>query len=210
MALIVESQKSTEIFSTWELSYLKKYFYYNVTTQSPNTRQQIIAYFKKALTRIKEGLAVLTRHSTTLCNRIKAGGSDASKKGLLEELQMYKKQEVNYKVFMENLFEEYLCAGIQEGANFPRRATCLDLILFMLTENCIEIEELEKNWKPTDTMSILNILIDSYESNISTAFQIIKILPISLFVQFNVSIHLLLCYYRNVLYKDGHTCLYCM
>ncbi|KAK9674889.1 hypothetical protein QE152_g40784, partial [Popillia japonica] len=54
LALVVENQKSTEIFSTWELDFLKKYFHYNANTQIPSTRQRIIALYKRAVLRIKE------------------------------------------------------------------------------------------------------------------------------------------------------------
>lgn len=185
LALIVECQKSTEIFTTWELNFLKKYFFYNVTTQMPNTRQQLIALYKKALVRIKEGLAVLVRHGVMICNKVKVEGEE-TKKVVLEELQLYKKQEVNYKVFTENFFQEYLCSGFHSGSNYQRRATCLELTLFMITENCIEQVELSKNWKSADTMALLKVLCDTYESNISMAFQIFKKLPTSVFEYFQV------------------------
>ncbi|KRT82581.1 hypothetical protein AMK59_4444, partial [Oryctes borbonicus] len=176
LALIVESQKSTEIFSTWELDFLKKYFFYNATTQMPNTRQQIIALYKKALVRIKGSMAVLVRHITTICNRIKAE-ADSIQEGVLEELQSYKKQEISYKVFMETFFQEYLCCGFNSGFNYQRRSTCLELTVFMLNEKCIETEELERKWKLADTMSLLEVLCDSYESNIAMAYDILTKLP---------------------------------
>lgn len=61
LALIVESQKSTALFTEWELNFLRKYLYYNITAETPNTRKQIVATYKKAFIRIKEGLAVLNR-----------------------------------------------------------------------------------------------------------------------------------------------------
>lgn len=67
LALIVESQKSTALFTDWELNFLRKYLYYNITAQTPNTRKQIVATYKKAFTRVKEGLAVLNR--TIRCRR---------------------------------------------------------------------------------------------------------------------------------------------
>ncbi|GJQ88097.1 hypothetical protein Trydic_g13108 [Trypoxylus dichotomus] len=176
LALVIESQKSTEIFSTWELDFLKKYFFYNVTTQMPNTRQQIIALYKKAFIRIKESMAVLVRHIATICNKIKAE-VDSIQEGVLEELQLYKKQEISYKVFMETFFQEYLCSGFHSGFNYQRRSTCLELMVFMLNEKCIEPEELERKWKVTDTMILLEVLCDSYESNIAMAYDILTKLP---------------------------------
>lgn len=148
----------------------------------PNTRQQMIALYKKALIRIKEGLAVLIRQGTIICNKVKADG-DETKKGVVEELQLYKKQEVSYKVFIETFFHDYLCPGFHYGSNYQRRATCLELTLFMITEKCVEMEELERNWKSIDTISLLGALGDTYESNISLAFQLIKKLPPHFFEQ---------------------------
>lgn len=187
LALVVECQKSTEIFSTWELNFLKNYFHYNVTTQIPNTRQQMIALYKKALTRLKESLAVLTKHHTAICNKLKAetGNTD---KAIVEELQLYKTHRMNYKVFVETFFQEHLCCGFYSGYNFQRRATCLELIAFMINENCIEQEDLDRNWKSSDTMALLNVLCDSHESNVTMAFNIIKKLPPRALVLFQVNI----------------------
>lgn len=47
LSLIAECQKSTEIFTDWELKYIVTYLYYNINTQLPSTRQQIMALIKK-------------------------------------------------------------------------------------------------------------------------------------------------------------------
>ncbi|KAI4458024.1 thada/death receptor interacting protein [Holotrichia oblita] len=180
LALIVESQKSTEIFSTWELDFLKKYFHYNANTQVPSTRQQIVALYKRALLRIKEGMGVLIKQSTAIRNKVKTG-ADTAKEEVLKELQLYKKQEINYKVFIQSFFQDYLCPGVHYGFNYYRRSTCLELILFVLNERCIDSADIESTWKSENTMALLEVLSDSYESNVAMAFDILKHLPSNVF-----------------------------
>lgn len=99
LALIVESHKTTEIFTEWELSFMKKFLYYNITVQTPSTRKQIISLYKKALTRVKEGLAVINRKIKNyeaqhkILPSVTENGSDQSN-GIINNRTAEKEQEI--------------------------------------------------------------------------------------------------------------------
>lgn len=101
LALIVESHKTTEIFTEWELNYIRKFLYYNITIQTPSTRKQIISLYKKALTRIKEGLAVLNRKIKNfeaqhkILNSVNENGS-AQNNGIKNDCITENEQEIEH------------------------------------------------------------------------------------------------------------------
>lgn len=169
LALIVECQKSTEIFSEWELEFLKKFFYYNVTSQIPNTIQQIKSLYKKALTRIKEGDFVIQRQINTI-NRMMH-----QKPEYAEQLKNLIEQEQCYCNFLESFIEDHLKLGLMPWANHYRRSLCLELL--SAAQECVPRELWFKIWKKQDVMKLYDVLDDTYESNIILATSIINNLP---------------------------------
>ncbi|XP_022900638.1 tRNA (32-2'-O)-methyltransferase regulator THADA [Onthophagus taurus] len=195
LGLIVESQKSREVFSLWELAFLKKFFHYNVTTQSPSIRQQLIGLYKKVFIRIRDTLSVLNRNLNNLTTKIENFNRNENttdvdlnenrKMNFLKELEILKEQDVDTRQFFMLMFQKYLCPGFQTGFNYQRRSVCLELVLFVITEKCVEEEEIRKLWKPEFTQFLIELLEDSYETNIKMAFLILKKMEFPIKEHFN-------------------------
>lgn len=212
LALVVESQKSTALFTHWELEFLKKYLYYNITTQTASTRKQMIATYKRAFTRVKEGLAVLNRtirskkrtqssltseESAEIApnNDLAAEQSASAQRSLEEniallnldaeedfqsqltaELSEAVRNKTIYEHFLTHVLRECLLPGLLADANYPRRSTSLELLLFY-------VQAFPENQQLcfSDDMNTLRyaVMNDSYESN--------KEMVVSLFKQFSPS-----------------------
>lgn len=157
---MVETQKTTEIFTEWELNFLRKYLYYNITAQIASTRKDVVHFFKKALTRIGESLAVLKRKL----------------RGDPEGVDEAAKSKTLYANFLNHILRECLLPGLLCDANFARRAASLELLLFFhQTFN-------EKYWKDVwyddDIFNLMyTVVFDGYESNKQMAVNLLKQFP---------------------------------
>lgn len=151
------------------MEFLKKFFFYNVTSQVPNTIQQIKALYKKALTRIKEGDFVIQRQINTI-NRM-----THQKPEHAEQLKDLIEQEQSYCNFLETFIEDHLKLGLMPWANLYRRALCLELL--SSAQECVPKELWDKIWKKQDIKKLYDMLDDTYESNIILATTILNNLP---------------------------------
>lgn len=171
LAVIVESQKSTEIFLDWELDYLCKYIHYNITSQIPSIRKQIIAYFKKALARFNAGFHVIERNVNVLMKKLEV---TQEKKEAYALLQLYQELKNSYKYFLKR-FTQQLIANLTFDSNFPRRATTLEILVAIQT--IMPEEDWLVCWTEDDVKNCHSILFDSYESNKKMAVMLLKHLP---------------------------------
>lgn len=169
--------------------------YYNITAQTPNTRKQIISLYKKAFTRIKEGLAVLNRTIKTQKSKqrllhISEEKECESKKQNSDSLPK-SEENINYlNLEIDEEFKFELTADISEAIR--NKALYEHFLTHMLRECLIPglvtdanyprrsaaLELLlffhqtfpEKQWKDLwfdeDINNLkYNIIFDSYESN---------------------------------------------
>lgn len=166
---MVECQKSTELFSLWELQFLQRFFQYNVTSQIPSTVQQIKYLYKKALVRIKEGQMVILRQLNSLTKLVQ------QKPQLLKELDQWNIKQRNYHEFLRLFVLENLKPGILPSANHYRRSFCLEILNAI--QPCVPLELWKILWMPNDIEYLYLILDDSYETNIILATSIIKSIP---------------------------------
>lgn len=166
LALVVECQKTTEFFSKWELEFLKNFFKYNVTSQDPNTIQQLKALYKKAITRLKEGYIVMKRLIVPI--------EEMSKKPahLVKFLRQLLMQEQTYLKFIDSFIEDHLKKGLAPWANMYRRALCLELLAF--AQNIMPENIFSQYFLMSDIKPLYTVLNDSYENNILLATSIIK------------------------------------
>lgn len=151
LGLIVETHKSTEIFTSYELNFLKKFFYYNVTTQEGYVRQEMLALYKKAITRMKNGYTMLKRNND---NNV-----------------------TEYESFYETFIKCYLKNGINtKDANVYRRSVCLELLVF--TSEMIPVVIWNNCWDEEDLRYLYDLFDDSYESTLVLALKLINKLNI--------------------------------
>ncbi|XP_057665069.1 thyroid adenoma-associated protein homolog isoform X1 [Diorhabda carinulata] len=173
LAVIIETQKSTELFLNWELDYLIKYIHYNITTQIPHIRRQIISYYKKALTRFNAGFAVLSRNLGNLEKRLEMGHRTPE---VLNTITIYRELIDTYKKFLD-IFTKYLISNLTFDSNYPRRAVSLELLITIQIN--LTADKWQSLWTEDDIKNCHSILFDSYESNKKMAAILLKKLPIS-------------------------------
>ncbi|GLV20132.1 THADA, partial [Carabus blaptoides fortunei] len=149
LALIAESRKSTATFTGWELKYIVTYLRYNINTQLPSTRQQIMSLMKKILIRFDAGYDTILRNYSKVPDGTKAE---------------YFEQKTQYEEFIVNL-RDCIFESLFPGANFSRRVICLET-LTLLKPILLKLFSVENNlWTRTEAEAILLCLGDSYESN---------------------------------------------
>lgn len=186
---MVERQKTTELFTGSELTYLKKFLFYNLSAQVAATRKEIVHLYKKAFGRISEGMGVLTRtiqqeekaklemrcpiqlqYNVEYMNKAfnALAIADSESVGVVRSKTIY----VN---FLYLILRESLLPGLLNDANYPRRSACLELLLFF---HKIFREKLWIHWWFEEDLSNLKsvIIFDTYETNKQTAVELYKII----------------------------------
>ncbi|XP_043929634.1 thyroid adenoma-associated protein [Protopterus annectens] len=119
LGLICESHRSTEVLSLAEMHLLKFFLSYNLNTQSPSVRQQIICLMKKLFFRIQQGAQVLLREML----RKNGINSESQAEDLALSLQQYK--DFLFSV-CDILFE-----ALFPGASFPTMFSVLNILRLM-------------------------------------------------------------------------------
>lgn len=171
MAIVVDAQRSTEPFKTWELEYIGDYLYYNINTENSSTRMQIVGLAKKAVVRINDSLSN-TRKSVENIKRhmARVGKLDCQLKdevdisvGCIED---------DYAKFWVHLFEEILLPGLNPDCNHSRKSACLELLNYIRT--IISSKDFQRYWTKRDINKLKHILqFDTYERNKELASQLL-------------------------------------
>lgn len=153
LALVGESQKITEPFSSRDFECIIMFLEYNVNVQNPSVRQQILGIFKKIFERIEKSLGVLFR----------------------------KKEDetiVQYFTFLEQL-HVFCLENLFPGANFTRKTLSLKLLSYtvnILQQNFSkQLESLwdQQKWDLLET----NLEADTYETNKEITIDVMKLIP---------------------------------
>nr|CAI5849814.1 unnamed protein product [Callosobruchus analis] len=151
LATVVENIKTSGLFLTWELDYLLVYIRYNVTSQKPNTRKQIISLYKKALARFSSGMHAIKKDIELIYGDIK----------------------VAYDSFLAT-FTKQLIGNLTFDSNFPRRNTSLELLLVL--KDMIAKDDWLSYWTEDNVKNCHLILFDGYEINKKMAVALLKTL----------------------------------
>ncbi|KAJ8947048.1 hypothetical protein NQ318_019941 [Aromia moschata] len=171
LASIIESQKTTEVFLDWEFEYLRKYLRYNITSPTPSFRKQIIAYYKKALTRYNAGFYVIVRNVAYLGKRLE---TMQDRQDVVRAHKFYQGLKGAYKAFIQK-FTKQLIANLTFDSNYWRRATTLELLLTV--DRFMSMEEWHACWTEDDVKNCHGMLFDCFETNKKMALQLLKNLP---------------------------------
>nr|XP_049700713.1 thyroid adenoma-associated protein homolog [Helicoverpa armigera] len=167
LSLIVESPKSTEVFSEGDLRLVLHYLEHNINAQAPNFRQLTLSAMKKFIKRFEESYAVLHRE---LQSRPNADGNKVA----------------YYLRFAEEL--RRLCfASLLPGANYSRRFVALQLLAWC-EQMCLE--GYQRSWEPEYVDKLLRHLEDSYENNKAFALEVLASCPVELLKRKSYSISL--------------------
>lgn len=146
----VDVPKSTEFFSTEELTEILQFLKYNCNCQSPAMRGKIMSYMTKGL------------------NRLQCGYVLAKKMNHFEMMEIYTD-------FLMDLME--LCvANLFPGANFSRRFISLQLIL-QIVKLWRDLCSSNDIWTRQRIQNLINCIEDTYESNKALTVDILKLCP---------------------------------
>ncbi|VEN58737.1 unnamed protein product [Callosobruchus maculatus] len=167
LASIVENQKTTALFLTWELDFLRVFLRYNITSQKPNTRKEIISLYKKALARFSAGRNVIDKDIEKWKKRqLKEGPTILSR--IFDDIK------VAYDSFITS-FTKQLIRNLTFDSNFPRRNTSLELLLVL--KDMIAKDDWLSYWTEDNVKNCHLILFDGYEVNKKMAVALLKTLP---------------------------------
>ncbi|XP_023011741.2 thyroid adenoma-associated protein homolog [Leptinotarsa decemlineata] len=172
LAAIVVSQKSTEIFLDWELAYLTSYISYNITSQIPSVRKQILTYYKKALARFNAGFNVIVRNISYLKKKLEL--PEDIRRETISIFAVYQELYSSYKSFIKK-FTKLLISFLTIDSNYPRRALSMELLI--LIHSFLPLDEWLLCWTEEDVKNCHSILFDGYESNKKMAVILLKDLP---------------------------------
>lgn len=139
LALIIETNKSTEIFTKFEINFLLEFFKYNISTPESTFREEMLTLYLKMLRRMKDGFDVLCRDK-------------------LKQDQMKV-----YKQFFSLFLNSELKKGLNFDANFSRRYISLELLIFM-NENIMDAEEWDCNWTWEDNLQLQEIFSEYHQT----------------------------------------------
>ncbi|KAL1490921.1 hypothetical protein ABEB36_011593 [Hypothenemus hampei] len=171
LATVVESLRSTELFLDWEFMFLISYIRYNIASQTPSVRKQMVAYYKKILTRYDAGIKVIHRNIAHLTQCLEMNSTSREHK---RYLLLYLNLRKSYRRFIGNI-TRILVGFLSYDSNYPRRAISLELLLSIYT--LLTPEEWKSCWSEDDVKNSHNVLFDTYESNKKMIVKLLKTLP---------------------------------
>lgn len=151
MSLIVDSRKTTELFSVQEFECICFFVEYNINVQEPSVRQSIKGLLKNAFIRVQSGLQVLIRKRDPAAE--------------------------NYFSFLVKL-QEFCLENLFDGANFTRRTLSLRILCYALDAVKDHFPNRAAGlWNREKTYTLINCLNDSYESNKEMTIEVMKLIP---------------------------------
>ncbi|XP_072436771.1 thyroid adenoma-associated protein isoform X3 [Chiloscyllium punctatum] len=175
LGLICETHCSTEALSQQEIALIKYFLPYNMNSQSPAMRQQIVWLMKKLFSRLRDSSQVLykqtqpTKQKNALCEK--------SPKSQQAEIQLQQ-----YKDFMVWICDTLLQA-LFPGASFPRKFIALNLlgIIAEVFENLegqtYRVMQMTDVLQPANVDALLGCLSSTFEELKLLAYDILKKLP---------------------------------
>ncbi|XP_078413288.1 thyroid adenoma-associated protein isoform X1 [Cetorhinus maximus] len=176
LGLVCETHRSTETLSQQEIALIKFFLPYNLNSQTPAMRQQIVWLMRKLFSRLRDSSQVLYKQTQTV-NR--------QKNILYEEKSKSQHPEVKlqqYKDFMVWVCDRLLQALIP-GASFPRKFIVLNLlgIIADVFENfegqTYRVMQMTEVLQPAYVDSLLGCLNSTFEELKLLAYDFLKKLP---------------------------------
>ncbi|XP_050344494.1 thyroid adenoma-associated protein homolog [Nymphalis io] len=155
ISLVVESPKSTEIFTKGELNLVLWFLKFNINAQQPHFRQLMLSILKRFIKRLETSYSALIRENDPTGDKHKS---------------QY------YLTFIDEL--EQLCYdSLLPGANYSRRYVALQLLVWT---NGLSLQGYVRNWQHHQIETLLYHLGDSYENNKALALELLCHCPVDM------------------------------
>ncbi|XP_047534374.1 thyroid adenoma-associated protein homolog [Vanessa atalanta] len=155
ISLIVESPKSTEIFTKDELDLVLWFLQFNINAQQPHFRQLLLSILKRFIKRLESSYGALIRENDP------TGGDNKSQ---------------YYLTFIDRL-EELCYDSLLQGANYSRRYVALQLLVWTAG---LTMTGYVRRWQDHQIETLLYHLGDSYENNKALALELLCRCPVDM------------------------------
>ncbi|XP_065068147.1 tRNA (32-2'-O)-methyltransferase regulator THADA-like isoform X1 [Rhopilema esculentum] len=189
LALICESNKSTEVLQQQDFQLLKFFIPLNMTSQSPKFRSRFVCCIKKAVSRITDRCKQIRKASETLVLNDESSSRDS----------MLSKELLDCKAFVKWLLD-FLFSGLHTAACFPRIVTALEIMATILkviseidlnnadalntlgSDACDIFQVFTEDVFSKDRIrTLISCLHDTFDVNRSLANEILMMLPCDIF-----------------------------
>ncbi|XP_072366552.1 thyroid adenoma-associated protein isoform X3 [Scyliorhinus torazame] len=176
LGLVCETHRSTEALSQQEIALTKFFLPYNLNSQTPAMRQQIVWLMRKLFTRLRDSSQVLYKQTQTVHRR---------KITVHEEKTNSQHPEVKlqqYKDFMAWVCDRLL-RDLFPGASFPRKFIVLNLlgVIAEVFENLegqtYRVVQMTDILQPAYVDALLGCLNSTFEELKLLAYDLLKKLP---------------------------------
>ncbi|XP_048392441.2 thyroid adenoma-associated protein isoform X2 [Stegostoma tigrinum] len=175
LGLLCETRCSTETLSQQEIALIKYFLPYNMNSQSPAMRQQIVWLMKKLFSRLRDSSQVLHKQTQTVKQKNTLCEENTKSQHAEHQLQQYKD------------FMVWICDTLLEalfpGASFPRKFIVLSLlgIIAEIFENLdgqtYRVVQITDVLRPANVDALLGCLSSTFEELKLLAYDILKKLP---------------------------------
>ncbi|XP_048457292.1 thyroid adenoma-associated protein [Rhincodon typus] len=175
LGLLCETRCSTETLSQQEIALIKYFLPYNMNSQSPAMRQQIVWLMKKFFSRLRDSSQVLYKQTQTVKQKNTLCEENTKSQHAEHQLQQYKD-------FMVWICDTLLQA-LFPGASFPRKFIVLSLlgIIAEVFENLegqtYRVMQITDVLRPANVDALLGCLSSTFEELKLLAYDILKKLP---------------------------------
>lgn len=135
----------TDEYKSAELTFIEKFFYFNINTTRPALRNEFVAVLKQVFERL--------HHSF-----------EASKKIYQRKPEKLNTLNSNYFAFRKGIMQDTLLAGLYRSCNHTRRNACLEILHYLICRE--DKEKYISILTPKDVGNIRTIIIiDTYDQN---------------------------------------------
>uniref|UniRef100_A0A4W3HEY4 tRNA (32-2'-O)-methyltransferase regulator THADA n=1 Tax=Callorhinchus milii TaxID=7868 RepID=A0A4W3HEY4_CALMI len=173
LGLICETHRSTQTLSSQEMALIKFFLPYNLNSQSPGTRQQIVWLMKKLFCRLRDSSQVLHKQTQNKVGQKRAPRENTSTDhDPVVQLQQYK----HFMFWTCDL----LFQALFPGTSYPSKFTVLSLLgIIAEVIECSEVLEMTDVLQPTYTDALLACLTSTFEELKMLAYDLLKRFPAS-------------------------------
>ncbi|KAM9382784.1 tRNA (32-2'-O)-methyltransferase regulator THADA [Phaethornis superciliosus] len=172
LGLLCETHRSTEIVSAEEMQLIQFFMMYNLSSQSPSVRQQIVSLLRKLFCRIQESSQVLYKLE-----------QNKTKQDLLEHSTQRHPLCIlqQYKDFMSSVCDR-LFEVLFPGSSHPTRFSALTILgsvaeIFSVPQGQAQIFQLDQEIDSTRVRTLIQCLASTFEEVKVLAFGLLMKLP---------------------------------
>ncbi|XP_078085820.1 thyroid adenoma-associated protein [Mustelus asterias] len=172
LGLICETHRSTEALSQQEIALIKFFLPYNLNSQTPAMRQQIVWLMRKLFSRLRDSSQVLYKQTQAVNRQKNTLNEETTSQHPEVKLQQYK----DFMVWVCDI----LLQALFPGASFPRKFIVLNLLGIIaevfenLEDQTYRVLQITDVLKPAYVDALLGCLNSTFEELKLLAYDLLK------------------------------------